>query len=105
MVLGFAGVLIATLGNHGGGSARGVAYMLIATVLLFTLAGPGTNPSPAGRQLCRLLCEPVRGRCGLLVLGAVAGRTADTGLCSAGVLDLLALAFICGAGMSSGPCS
>ena len=30
--IGFAGVLIATLGNHGGGSARGVAYMLIATV-------------------------------------------------------------------------
>lgn len=35
--IGFAGVLIATLGNHGGGSARGVAYMLIATIL-FTLA-------------------------------------------------------------------
>ena len=38
-VLGFAGVLIGTIGNHGGGSAWGVFCMLLATVI-FTLSGP-----------------------------------------------------------------
>lgn len=37
--LGFSGVLVATLGNHGSGSPAGVAYMLIASVI-FALAGP-----------------------------------------------------------------
>lgn len=37
--LGFGGVLVATLGNHGGGSALGVAYMMTATVM-FTVSGP-----------------------------------------------------------------
>ena len=38
-VLGFGGVLVATLGNHGGGSVKGMAFMLIASVI-FALAGP-----------------------------------------------------------------
>ena len=38
-VLGFVGVLVGTLGNHGGGSAFGIFAMLLATVI-FTLAGP-----------------------------------------------------------------
>lgn len=37
--LGFGGVLVATLGNHGGGSVKGMAFMLIASVI-FALAGP-----------------------------------------------------------------
>ena len=38
-VLGFAGVLIGTLGNHGSGSSWGIFCMLLATVI-FTLSGP-----------------------------------------------------------------
>lgn len=41
--LGFSGVLVATLGNHGSGSPAGVAYMLIASVILHW-PGPGTKP-------------------------------------------------------------
>ena len=37
--LGFGGVLIATLGNHGSGSAKGMAFMLIASAI-FASAGP-----------------------------------------------------------------
>ena len=37
--VGFAGVLIGTLGNHGGGSGWGVFCMMAATVI-FTLSGP-----------------------------------------------------------------
>ena len=37
--VGFAGVLIGTLGNHGGGSGWGIFCMLLATVI-FTLSGP-----------------------------------------------------------------
>lgn len=37
--VGFAGVLVATIGNHGGGSGWGVFCMLAATVI-FTSAGP-----------------------------------------------------------------
>lgn len=38
-VIGFAGVLIGTLGNHGGGSGWGVFCMMAATII-FTLSGP-----------------------------------------------------------------
>ena len=38
-VLGFSGVLVATLGDHGGGSPWGVAAMLTASVI-FAVAGP-----------------------------------------------------------------
>ena len=38
-VIGFAGVLVATIGNHGGGSALGTLYMMTATVM-FTFSGP-----------------------------------------------------------------
>lgn len=41
--LGFSGVLVATLGNHGSGSPAGVAYMLIASVILHW-PGRGTKP-------------------------------------------------------------
>ena len=95
--VGFAGVLIATLGNHGGGSARGVAYMLIATVL-FTLAGPW-NKSVTRRADSFAVCfvNLFVGGAALFLLGAVlGGRLEHWSVLS--VLDLLALAFICGAG-------
>ena len=38
-VIGFAGVLIGTLGNHGSGSGWGVFCMMAATII-FTLSGP-----------------------------------------------------------------
>ena len=38
-VLGFGGVLVVTLGNHGGGSATGMACMLTASAI-FAVAGP-----------------------------------------------------------------
>ena len=37
--IGFAGVLIGTIGNHGSGSGWGVFCMMAATVI-FTLSGP-----------------------------------------------------------------
>ena len=95
--IGFAGVLIATLGNHGGGSARGIAYMLIATVL-FTLAGPW-NKSVTRRADSFAVCfvNLFVGGAALFLLGAVlGGRLEHWSVLS--VLDLLALAFICGAG-------
>ena len=46
-VLGFGGVLIATLGNHGGGSVKGMAFMLIASAI-FALAGPWTKAADVG---------------------------------------------------------
>ena len=95
--VGFAGVLIGTLGNHGGGSARGVAYMLIATVL-FTLAGPW-NKSVTRRADSFAVCfvNLFVGGAALFLLGAVlGGRLEHWSVLS--VLDLLALAFICGAG-------
>ena len=95
--IGFAGVLIATLGNHGGGSARGVAYMLIATVL-FTLAGPW-NKSVTRRADSFAVCfvNLFVGGAALFLLGAVlGGRLEHWSVLS--VLVLLALVFICGAG-------
>ena len=41
--IGFAGVLVATIGNHGGGSGWGIFCMMAATVI-FT--APGPTPSP-----------------------------------------------------------
>ena len=38
-VIGFAGVLVATIGNHGGGSGWGIFCMMAATVI-FTVSGP-----------------------------------------------------------------
>ena len=81
----------------GGGSARGVAYMLIATVL-FTLAGPW-NKSVTRRADSFAVCfvNLFVGGAALFLLGAVlGGRLEHWSVLS--VLDLLALAFICGAG-------
>ena len=95
--IGFAGVLIATLGNHGGGSARGVAYMLIATVL-FTLAGPW-NKSVTRRADSFAVCfiNLFVGGLALFVLGTVLGGSLHVQSALA-VVVMLYLAFICGAG-------
>lgn len=62
--LGFSGVLVATLGNHGSGSPAGVAYMLIASVI-FALAGAvEQSRDPKGGFVHRLLPEPWGRRCG-----------------------------------------
>ena len=96
-VLGFAGVLVGTLGNHGGGSAFGIFAMLLATVI-FTLAGPW-NKSVTKKADSFAVCflNLFVGGAALLVLGLLLGGRL-TVVSAAGVLDLLYLAFICGAG-------
>ena len=103
--VGFAGVLIGTLGNHGGGSGWGVFCMLHGHRRFHPGRPVEQIRHPQGRQLCRLLCEPVRGRCGPVPAGHGSGRAAGTLRSALGVLVLLSLAFICGAGYHrSGPC-
>ena len=95
--VGFAGVLVATIGNHGGGSSWGIFCMLLATVI-FTLAGPW-NKSVTKKADSFAVCflNLFVGGFALLVLGlALGGRLRlQNGL---GLLALLYLAFICGAG-------
>ena len=97
-VLGFAGVLIGTLGNHGGGSGWGIFCMLAATVI-FTLAGPW-NKSVTKKADSFAVCfiNLFVGGLALLVLGLLTGGHLDWGGSALGVAVLLYLAFICGAG-------
>ena len=96
-VLGFGGVLVATLGNHGGGSTWGVVAMLTA-VCIFSLAGPW-NKSITQRADSFTVCCINLGLGGLVLtlLGwAMGGRLAPRS--AAGIPVLLFLAFISGAG-------
>ena len=96
-VVGFAGVLIGTLGNHGGGSGWGVFCMLFATVV-FTLSGPW-NKSVTKKADSFAVCflNLFVGGAALFVLGtALGGRLGS--VTPLGILVLLYLAFICGAG-------
>ena len=96
-VLGFAGVLIGTLGNHGGGSGWGIFCMLLATVI-FTLSGPW-NKSVTKKADSFAVCflNLFVGGAALFVLGtALGGRLGS--VTPLGILVLLYLAFICGAG-------
>ena len=96
-VLGFAGVLIGTLGNHGSGSSWGIFCMLLATVI-FTLSGPwNKSVTKKADKLCGLLYQPVCGRRSLFVLGTALGGHLGS-VNPLGILVLLYLAFICGAG-------
>ena len=97
-VLGFAGVLIGTLGNHGSGSGWGIFCMLAATVI-FTLAGPW-NKSVTKKADSFAVCfiNLFVGGLALLVLGLLTGGHLDWGGSALGVVVLLYLAFICGAG-------
>lgn len=95
--VGFAGVLIGTLGNHGGGSGWGVFCMLFATVV-FTLSGPW-NKSVTKKADSFAVCflNLFVGGAALFVLGtALGGRLGS--VTPLGILVLLYLAFICSAG-------
>ena len=95
--LGFAGVLVATLGNHGSGSVRGIVYMLLATVI-FALAGPW-NKAITQKVDSFTVCVLNLGVGGavLAVLGFAMGGSLHPQSAGA-VLVLLFLAFISGAG-------
>ena len=96
-VLGFGGVLIATLGNHGGGSVKGMAFMLIASVI-FALAGPW-NKAVTKKADSFAVCflNLFVGGLALFVLGTVMGGRLHVQSALAAVV-MLYLAFICGAG-------
>ena len=95
--LGFGGVLVATLGNHGSGSAIGVFCMLTAS-LIFALAGPWNKAVTQQADSFSVCC--INLGLGGLVL-AVAGFAMGGSLhpqSAAGIPVLLFLAFISGAG-------
>ena len=95
--VGFAGVLIGTLGNHGGGSVKGMAFMLIASVI-FALAGPWNKAvtQHADSFSVSVLNLGVGGLA-LAVLGFAMGGGLHP-QSAAGIPVLLFLAFISGAG-------
>lgn len=95
--LGFSGVLVATLGNHGSGSPAGVAYMLIASVI-FALAGPWNKAVTQKVDSFTVSCLNLGvGGAALLVIGLVLGGSLHPQSFDA-VPVLLFLAFISGAG-------
>ena len=96
-VIGFAGVLIGTLGNHGSGSGWGVFCMMTATVI-FTLSGPW-NKSVTKKADSFAVCfiNLFVGGLALFVLGTVLGGSLHVQSALA-VVVMLYLAFICGAG-------
>lgn len=93
--LGFGGVLIATIGNHGSGSVWGITTMMIATVIM-ALAGPW-NKSITKQADSFAVCfvNLFVGGLVLLLLGlALGGRL--TVVTPVGIAVLLYLAFISG---------
>ena len=95
--VGFAGVLIGTIGNHGGGSGWGVFCMMAATII-FTLSGPW-NKSVTKKADSFAVCflNLFVGGLALFVLGTVMGGRLHVQSALAAVV-MLYLAFICGAG-------
>lgn len=96
-VVGFGGVLVATIGNHGSGSAWGVFCMLAATVI-FTLSGPW-NKAVTKKADSFAVCfiNLFAGGLALFVIGSALGGRLHMNS-ALGVPVLLYLAFICGAG-------
>ena len=96
-VVGFAGVLVATIGNHGGGSGWGVLYMMIATVI-FTISGPW-NKAVTRKTDSFAVCVLNLGVGGLalLVLGLLLGGSLAP-QSPLGIPVLLYLALVSGAG-------
>ena len=96
-VLGFSGVLVVTLGNHGGGSGLGMVYMLIASCI-FTVAGPWNKAVTRRADSFSVCCLNLGvGGLALTVLGfALGGNLRPQS--AAGIPVLLFLAFISGAG-------
>ena len=95
--LGFGGVLVATLGNHGGGSAWGITAMLTASAV-FAVAGPCNKAVTQKADSFSVCCLNLgAGGLALAVLGFAMGGTLSP-QSPAAVPVLLYLAFISGAG-------
>ena len=96
-VQGFSGVLVVTLGNHGGGSGLGMVYMLIASCI-FTVAGPWNKAVTRRADSFSVCCLNLGvGGLALTVLGfALGGNLRPQS--AVGIPVLLFLAFISGAG-------
>ena len=95
--LGFGGVLVAFLGSGGGGSAWGMACMLIASAI-FALAGP-INKAVTKKADSFAVCTLNLGVGGLVLLALGLARGGRLHPQSAGAVPvLLVLAFISGAG-------
>ena len=95
--LGFGGVLVATLGNHGSGSTASVVYMLLATVI-FALAGPWNKAVTQKADSFSVSCLNLGvGGLALAVVGFSLGGSLHP-QSAAGIPVLLFLAFISGAG-------
>ena len=96
-VLGFGGVLFATLGNYGSGSAKGILYMLLASAI-FSLAGPWNKA--AAKKTDSFTVSVLNLGCGgfaLAVIGFAMGGSLHPQQGGA-IPVLLVLAFISGAG-------
>lgn len=96
-VLGFGGVLVVTLGNHGGGSVQGMVYMLLAACI-FTVAGPWNKAVTRKADSFSVCCLNLGvGGLALALLGFALGGSLHP-QSAAGIPVLLFLAFISGAG-------
>lgn len=95
--LGFGGVLVATFGNHGSGSALGVVCMLAASAV-FALAGPWNKSVTRKADPFAVSCLNLGvGGAALLVIGFAMGGSLHPQ--SVGAIPVLGfLAFISGAG-------
>ena len=96
-MLGFGGVLFATLGNYGSGSAKGILYMLLASAI-FSLAGPWNKA--AAKKTDSFTVSVLNLGCGgfaLAVIGFAIGGSLHPQQGWA-IPVLLVLAFISGAG-------
>ncbi|MGN0984218.1 MAG: DMT family transporter [Gemmiger sp.] len=95
--LGFGGVLAATLGNHGGGSAAGIVCMLVASAI-FAMAGPWNKAvTQQADSFAVCVLNLGVGGAALLAIGLALGGSLHPQ--SAGAIPvLLVLAFISGAG-------
>lgn len=95
--VGFGGVLVATIGNHGSGSAAGIFCMMAATVI-FTSSGPWNKSVTRKTDSFSVCCMNLGvGGFALLLLGLLLGGrlTLQSPLA---LLVLLYLAFVSGAG-------
>lgn len=95
--LGFGGVLVATLGNHGGGTPRGIFCMLMASAV-FALAGPWNKAVTQKADSFAVCCLNLGvGGLALLAIGLLLGGRLHP-QSPQGIPVLLFLAFISGAG-------